>query len=79
MVLAALPATLRGQGGSPLATIAGRGIVAATYSSREPLGGDLAKLQVVQPMLMAHATAYGGALRVTTTVNFERGPSPMAS
>ncbi len=76
MVLAALPAALRGQGGSTSATIAGRGIVAATYSSREPLGGDLAKLQVVQPMLMAHATAYGGALRVTTTVDFEAWTIP---
>lgn len=76
MVLAALPATLRGQGGSTSATITARGIVAGTYASREPLGGDLAKLQVVQPMLMAHATAYGGALRVTTTIDFEAWTIP---
>lgn len=76
MALAALPAALRGQGGSTSATIAGRGIVAGTYASREPLGGDLAKLQVVQPMLMAHATAYDGALRVTATMDFEAWTIP---
>ena len=71
LLLAALPATVRGQGGSASATIAGRGILTGTYASREPLGGDLAKFQLVQPMLMAHAAAYGRALRVTSTLDFE--------
>lgn len=76
LLLAALPALLRAQGGSPSATFAGRGILTGTYASREPLGGDLAKVQVVQPMLMAHAIAYDGHLRVTATVDFEAWTIP---
>lgn len=75
-MVAALPATLLGQGGSASATFAGRAIVVGTYASREPLGGDLAKLQVVQPMLMAHATAYDRHVRVTSTINFEAWTIP---
>jgi len=59
-----------------MATIAGRGILAGTYSSREPFGGDLTQVQVVQPMLMAHAAAYDRHLRVTTTVDFEAWTIP---
>lgn len=39
--------------------------------SRVPLGGDATELRLVQPMLMAHATAYDRHLRVTGTVDFE--------
>jgi hypothetical protein len=76
LILAALPATVRGQGGSTSATIAGRGIVTGIYSSGEPLGGDAFQVRLVQPMLMAHATAYNRALRVTSTINFEAWTIP---
>lgn len=76
LLLAALPAVLRGQGGSPSATFAARGILAGTYSSREPFGGDMAQLRIVQPMLMAHADAYDRHLRVTSTVDFEAWTIP---
>lgn len=67
---------MRGQGGSASATLAGRGIVAGTYSNGEPLGGEATEVRLVQPMLMAHATAYNRALRVTSTVNFEAWTIP---
>jgi hypothetical protein len=76
LLLAALPALVCAQGGSPSATFAGRGVLAGAYVSREPLGGDLTKVQVVQPMLMAHADAYNGHLRVTSTVDFEAWTIP---
>jgi len=67
---------VRGQGGSASATLAGRGIVVGTYSNGEPLGGEATAVRLVQPMLMAHATAYNRALRVTSTVNFEAWTIP---
>ncbi len=76
MLLAALPATLRAQGGSPSATLAARGILVGTWVSRTPLGGDQAEVRLVQPMLMAHATAYDRHLRVTGTVDFEAWTIP---
>lgn len=76
MALAALPATLRGQGGSTSATFAGRGVITGSYVSREPFGGDATQIRLVQPMLMAHARAYQGALRVTSTVDFEAWTIP---
>ncbi len=76
VAFAALPATVRGQGGSTSATIAGRTIVTGTYVSREPYGGDAFQIRMVQPMLMAHATAYQRILRVTATVDFEAWTIP---
>lgn len=76
MSFAALPAIVCAQGGSTSATFAGRGVLVGSYVSREPLGGDATQIRLVQPMLMAHARAFQGALRVTSTVDFEAWTIP---
>lgn len=48
-----------------------RGVVAGSYVSREPLGGTMTQLRLVQPMVMAHAAAFGGRLRLSTTLDLE--------